>query len=79
MYRLITVIVFVGSVVWLANDPGFEPAIACIVAIGAVFRDEFHAMVGARLPSLTPRSAPLRNTCEPFAADPTRRLGDPYA
>lgn len=61
MYRLLTVIAFVACVAWLATNPGFEPAVACLVAVAAVFRDEFHGVVGLRLLSLTPRTAPVRN------------------
>jgi hypothetical protein len=61
MYRLLVVIAFVGSAAWLITSPGFEPAIACVAASAAIFRDEFHAIVGARVLSLTPRNAPIRN------------------
>ena len=61
MYRLLTVIAFVASVAWLSSSPGYEPAIACVASIAAVFRDEFHGLVGRRLLSLTPRTSPIRN------------------
>ncbi len=61
IYRFITFVAFVACVVWAAVAPGFEPIVACLVALAAVFRDEFHGIVGGRLLSLTPRNAPVRN------------------
>jgi hypothetical protein len=61
MYRILTVIAFVISVVWLATDPDFAPTVACVASVAAVFRDEFHAVIGLHLMSLTPRTAPIRN------------------
>ncbi len=61
MYRLLTVIAFVISVAWLATAPSFEPAVACIASVAALFRDEFHGVIGLRMLSLTPRTAPIRN------------------
>ena len=61
MYRILTVIAFVISVAWLATSPGFEPAVACIASVAAVLRDEFHAVIGLRMLSLTPRTAPIRS------------------
>lgn len=61
MYRLLTVIAFVTSIVWLATAPGFEPAVACVASVAAVFRDEFHGVIGLRVLSLTSRTAPIRN------------------
>jgi len=61
MYRLLTIIAFVISVIWLATDLGFAPAVACVASVAAVFRDEFHTLIGLRLLSLTPRTAPIRN------------------
>lgn len=42
-------------------DPGFEPVVACVVAIAAVLRDQIHGFVGWKIISLTPRSAPIRS------------------
>ena len=61
MYRFLTSVAFISSIVWLAKDPGFEPAITCLIALAAVFRDEFHGVVGVHLLSLSPRTAPVRN------------------
>lgn len=61
MYRFLTSIAFIACVAWLATDPGYEPAVACLVALAAVFRDEFHGVIGTHLVSLTPRTAPVRN------------------
>lgn len=61
MYRLLVVIAFIGSVAWFATNPGFEPGIACVLSFAAIFRDELHGMVGARIFSLTPRSRLVRN------------------
>lgn len=61
MYRLLTFVAFAGSVAWAIVAPGFEPVIACVVAVAAVVRDQVHGVVGWRVVSLTPRSAPIRS------------------
>lgn len=47
MYRALTVIAFVISAVWLATAPGFEPAVACVVSVAAVLRDDFCTCAGS--------------------------------
>ncbi len=61
VYRTLTFIAFGACVAWLVVAPGFGPAVACLASVAAVFRDEFHGVIGAHLLSLTPRNAPVRN------------------
>jgi hypothetical protein len=61
MYRLLTTIALVASVAWLIIAPSFEPFVACVLSFAAVFRDEWHAVVGTRIFSLTPRTRPLKS------------------
>jgi hypothetical protein len=61
IYRFITFLAFAASIGWFIAQPGFEPAIACIVAVAAAFRDQIHGVIGWKLLSLTPKSAPIRS------------------
>lgn len=61
IYRFLTFVAFVACVIWSVADPGFEPVVGTLIALAAMFRDEFHGVVGAHLLSLTPRTAPVLN------------------
>jgi len=61
MYKIITRLAFLASIVWLYMEPSLEPVVALLSSTAAFFRDEVHGIIGFNFMSLTPKSTLIRD------------------
>ncbi|KJY77269.1 hypothetical protein TW74_13260 [Vibrio nigripulchritudo] len=61
IFRTLSLLAIIGSVVWFISEPSPEPAVVFIASLAAFFRDAVHGIIGAKFVSLSPRATPIRD------------------
>lgn len=61
IFRTLSILAIIGSILWLISEPSPEPAVVFIASLAVFFRDEVHGIIGAKFISLSSRAAPIRD------------------